>query len=155
MRWNSGSASCYSGLLRYADLAVVGELGSGGSKIYWLLLHTEYPKRKNSSWLFLLFIYFKYLLYLLILLHIITLKINRPYFFIFSLIENILFTNKYSYSFISVHCSQFLTASSFLWIPFILSSHSRNSKRWIFKFQVRQFYTVSFNTTSNSQINTM
>jgi hypothetical protein len=38
MRWDFRSESCFSGVLGYPGLAVVGELGSNGTKQHWLLL---------------------------------------------------------------------------------------------------------------------
>ena len=37
VRWDSQSESCFSGVLKYTGLAVVGELGSDGTELNWVL----------------------------------------------------------------------------------------------------------------------
>ena len=38
MRWDFRSLCCFSDVLVYPELAVVGELGSGGAELHWVLL---------------------------------------------------------------------------------------------------------------------
>lgn len=38
MSWDFKSLSCFSGMLGYVGIAVVGELGSGIIKLHWVLL---------------------------------------------------------------------------------------------------------------------